>query len=46
MRVTKIGKFLINSGLDQLPQLFNVLKGDMPIIGFQSTPQSDKLQNV
>jgi lipopolysaccharide/colanic/teichoic acid biosynthesis glycosyltransferase len=44
MRVTKIGKFLVNSGLDQLPQLFNVLKGDMPIFGFQSPLQSDKLQ--
>jgi lipopolysaccharide/colanic/teichoic acid biosynthesis glycosyltransferase len=27
---TKIGRFLFKSGLDQLPQLFNVLKGEMP----------------
>ena len=31
-RVTKIGRFLLLSGLDQLPQLFNVLKGEIPII--------------
>jgi len=30
---TKIGKFLYKSGLDQLPQLFNVLKGEMPAFG-------------
>jgi lipopolysaccharide/colanic/teichoic acid biosynthesis glycosyltransferase len=32
-RVTKIGKFLRKSGLDELPQIFNVLKGEMPITG-------------
>jgi hypothetical protein len=31
-RFTKVGIFLLKSGLDQLPQLFNVLKGEIPII--------------
>jgi lipopolysaccharide/colanic/teichoic acid biosynthesis glycosyltransferase len=43
-RITKVGKFVRNTSIDELPQLINILKGEMSIVGPRPPIESEVAQ--
>ena len=44
-RLTRVGQILSQTGIDELPRLFNVLRGDMSIVGPPPRPHRNALLN-